>query len=117
MGSPGGPGGTVLRLFSDHGLAPPRVAATCESFTEVAALIAGTDWLALLPRDIPEHGLLGPRVAPIAIRERPHRFDTHLVMRVDPPPTPAAERFAAMCRSWARVAGGAAGSETREEGG
>jgi LysR family transcriptional regulator of abg operon len=50
MGSPGGPGATVLRLFADRGLQPPRVA--------------------------------------------------------EPAPTPAAAAFAAMCRSWARVAGG-----------
>ena len=106
MGSPGGPGATVLRLFADRGLQPPRVAATCESFTEVAALLAGTDWLALLPQDLVQHGLLGPSAAPIPIDEQTHAFETYLVLRSEPAPTPAAAAFAAMCRSWARVAGG-----------
>ncbi len=107
MGEPGGPGGTVMRMFAEHGLPAPRVAATCESFTEVAALVASTDWLALLPQEIVSHGLLGPNVAAVPIRETPYRYDTHLVMRADPPPTPAAAIFAAMCRSWARMAAAA----------
>jgi DNA-binding transcriptional LysR family regulator len=104
MGSPGGPGGTVMRLFADHGLAAPRVAVTCDSFTEVAALLGATDWLALLPQDIVRHGLLGPHATPIAIGERAHRFVTYLVTREEASATPAVTAFSAMCQSWSRVA-------------
>lgn len=104
MGSPGGPGGTVVRLFDDQGLPPPRVAATCEGFTEVGALLAATDWLALLPHDLVAAGLVGPGTAAIPVRTRLPRFEICLVTRVEPPPTPAAATFATMCASWARVA-------------
>jgi len=103
MGSPGGPGGTATRLFADHGLAPPRVAAVCESFTEIGALLAATDWLALLPAEIVQRGLVGPEARAIPIREKAHRFDNCLVTRAGPAPTPAAAAFSAMCLSWARM--------------
>ncbi|MGE0497765.1 MAG: LysR substrate-binding domain-containing protein [Ramlibacter sp.] len=103
MGAAGGPGGTVLRLFAEHGLAPPSVAATCESFTELAALIGSTDWLALVPAVIVQRGLLGTQLQPIRIRERAHRYDNCLVRRTDPPLTPTAAAFAAMCESCARI--------------
>ncbi|WP_297650979.1 LysR substrate-binding domain-containing protein [Hydrogenophaga sp.] len=103
MGTPGGPGGTAIQLFNDHGRPSPRVAATCESFTEVAALLATTDWLALLPAEIVRSGLIGPHVAPIAIREQAPRYDNCLVQRQGAPVTPAAAAFATMCRSWSRV--------------
>ncbi len=104
MGSPGGPGGTVTRLFDEHGLPPPRVAATCEGFTEVGALLAATDWLALLPHDLVAAGLAGPGTVALPLRTRLPRFETCLVTRMEPPPTPAAANFATMCASWARVA-------------
>ena len=103
MGAAGGPGGTVIRLFDEHGLGPPRVAATCESFTELAALIGSTDWLALVPAVIVQRGFLGMQVQPIRIRERAHRYDNCLVRRAEPPLTPAAAAFAAMCESCARI--------------
>ncbi|MGE0350054.1 LysR substrate-binding domain-containing protein [Hydrogenophaga sp.] len=103
MGSPGGPGGTAVRLFTDHGLPTPRVAATCESFTEVAALLSRTDWLALLPIDIVRSGLIGPRVTPIDIAQKAHQYENCLVQREGTPVTPAAAAFATMCQSWSRV--------------
>jgi len=105
MGAAGGPGGTVLRLFDEQGLAPPRVAATCESFTELAALIGSTDWLALVPAVIVQRGFLGAQVLPIRIKERAHRYDNCLVQRAEPPLTPTAAAFAAMCESCARIVG------------
>lgn len=103
MGTPGGPGGTVTRYFAEQGLPPPRVAATCESFTEVAVLLAATDWLALLPSGLLQQGLLGPEAVEIPLRERAPRYENALLMPRDPAPTAAAAAFAAMCVSWARV--------------
>jgi LysR family transcriptional regulator, regulator of abg operon len=105
LGSPGGPGGTITRFHAEQGLPTPRVAATCESFTQLAALISGTDWLALVPAVIVERGLLGTQVFPIKLKERSHGFDNCLVYRVDPPLTPAAAAFASMCESGARIVG------------
>ncbi|MGF7135849.1 LysR family transcriptional regulator of abg operon [Paraburkholderia sp. EB58] len=105
LGSPGGPGGTVTRFHAEQGLPPPRVAATCESFTQLAALISGTDWLALLPAVVTKRGLLGTEVVAIKLKERSQGFENHLVYRADPPLTPAAAAFASMCESGARIVG------------
>ncbi|MGU7785087.1 LysR substrate-binding domain-containing protein [Burkholderia sp. PU8-34] len=103
LGSPGGPGGTVTRFYAEQGLPVPRIAATCESFTQVAALIAGTDWLALLPAVMVKRGLLGSQVVALHLQEASPKFDNCLVYRADPPLTPAASAFAAMCESCARI--------------
>lgn len=110
LGSPGGPGGTTLRFHAEQGLPAPRVAATCESFTQLAALIGGTDWLALLPAVMVERGLLGSQVVPIRLKERAPGFDNCVVYRSALPLTPAAAAFAAMCESCARVVAGVKGS-------
>lgn len=103
LGTPGGPGGTITRFFAEQGLDGPQVAATCESFTQLGALIRGTNWLALLPAVMIENGLLGTEVEAIHLKERAHRFDNCVVYRTEPPLTPAAAAFAAMCQSCARI--------------
>lgn len=105
LGTPGGPGGTVIGFHDEQGLPAPRVAATCESFTQLAALIAGTDWLALVPAVMVERGLLGSQVASLRLKERAPRFENCLVYRTEPPLTPSATAFAAMCESCARIIG------------
>ncbi|AOW14182.1 LysR family transcriptional regulator [Hydrogenophaga crassostreae] len=110
MGSPGGPGGTVTRFFDEQGLPPPRVAATCETFTEVAALLSGTDWLALIPQSIVQRSLIGRPVASLALVERAPGYETFLMRPRQLAPTAAAEAFATMCVSWSRlIAKGAPG--------
>ncbi len=106
MGAPGGPGGTITRFFAEQGLPPPRVAAVCESFTEVGALLAHTDWLALLPREIVRLGLLGSQVRAWRLQEEAFRFANCLVTHHDRPLTGPGRDFAAMCESWARMVAG-----------
>jgi len=103
LGTPGGPGGTITRFFEEQGLSQPRIAATCESFNQLAALIGGTDWLAMVPALLVDRGLLGTQLTRIAIRERPPRFDNCIVYRSEPPLTEPAMAFAAMCESGARI--------------
>jgi DNA-binding transcriptional LysR family regulator len=103
LGAPGGPGGTITRFFAEQELPGPRVAATCESFTQLGALIRGTNWLALLPAVMVERGLLGVEVASLKLKERAHKFDNCVVYRSEPPLTPAAAAFASMCQSCARI--------------
>lgn len=103
MGAPGEPGGTVTRFHVEQGLQVPRIAATCESLTQVAALIGGSDWLAMVPSVLVAQGFLGAHVAPIMLKEQAPRFENCVVHRVDSPLTPAATAFAAMFASCARV--------------
>jgi LysR family transcriptional regulator, regulator of abg operon len=103
LGQPGSPGGTVTRYFAEHGLPAPRVAATCESLTHLSALLVGTDWLALVPVVLMRRQLLAPDVVTLPLAERPPRYANCIVTRSDRAWTPAAQAFAAMCQSCARV--------------
>ncbi len=103
LGSPGGPGATVIPFFTELSLPEPHVAATCETSPQLASLIAGTDWLALLPSALIERGLLGTPIVQIKLKEKAPQTDNCLLYRTDPPLTPAASSFAAMCESCARI--------------
>jgi DNA-binding transcriptional LysR family regulator len=103
LGSPGGPGGTVLRFHAEQGLPLPRVAASCESFSHLTPLLRGTDWLAMVPAVMFEQGLLGADVVALPIAEAPPAFDNCLIHRGDSPLTVAAQTFAGMCQSFSRV--------------
>jgi LysR family transcriptional regulator, regulator of abg operon len=103
LGSPGGPGGSVTRYHVDQGLPAPTVAARCESLTQLAALVRGTDWLALVPSVLVRRGLLGAGLVAVPLREEPPSSPNCLVYRREPRISPAAEAFAAMCRSCARA--------------
>lgn len=116
LGTPGGPGGTITRFFDEQGLSSPRIAATCESFNQLAALIGGTDWLAVVPAVLVDRGLLGTQMAKIAIRERLPRFENCIVHRSDPHLTEPAAAFAAMCESGARVVSPRHGRERSRDG-
>ncbi len=109
IGSPGGPGGTITRFHAEQGLPPPKIAAGCESFTQVAALVGATDWLALVPAVMVQRGLLGSGIAPLRLKERAPRLHNGVVRRTGAPLTPAAAAFAAMCESCARIAAPLAG--------
>jgi len=99
----GGTGSSILRVFAEQGLPPPGIAATCESFTQLAALLAATDWLALVPEVLVDRGLLGIQLASIHVREPTAGSDNGVIYRADTPLTPAAAAFAAMCESCARI--------------
>lgn len=103
LGSPGGPGGSIARYCQESGLPEPRVAATCESLTQLAALVRGTDWMAMVPAVLLEKGLLGVGLSALHLQEPAPRFANCLVQRREPPLSPAAQAFAAMCQSCARA--------------
>lgn len=108
LGPPGGPGGTVLRFHAEQGLSMPRVAATCESFSHLAPLLGGTNWLAMVPAAMVGGQLLGDGMVALAIDEQPPSFDNCLVYRADTPLAGVADTFAGMCQSYSRVLTGGA---------
>lgn len=103
LGPPGGPGGTVLHYHAQHGLAQPRVAATCESFSHLTPLLKGTDWMAMVPTAMVDQQLLGEDVIALPMEQEPPSFDNCLIYRSDSPLTGVADTFAGMCQSFSRV--------------
>lgn len=86
----------------------PRVAATCESFSHLAPLLGGTNWLAMVPAAMVGGQLLGDGMVALAIDEQPPSFDNCLVYRADTPLAGVADTFAGMCQSYSRVLTGGA---------
>nr|WP_236589940.1 LysR substrate-binding domain-containing protein [Ramlibacter aurantiacus] len=103
MGAPGRPGGSIGRYHADQGLAAPRIAATCDSLTQLAALVRGTDWLAMVPAVLMHGSLLGAGLKVLRLREASPRYDICVVHRREPPLSAIAQAFAAMCQSCARA--------------
>jgi LysR family transcriptional regulator of abg operon len=102
LGSPGAPGGTIVRFHHDNELPPPKIAATCDNLTQLATLILGTDWLALIPSALYSSGLLGDRLISIKLSENAPRFNNSLIYRTEPNLTPAAAAFSKLCESSAK---------------
>lgn len=103
MGPPGQPGGSIGRYHADQGLPPPRVAATCETLMQLAALVRGTDWLAMVPLVMVQQGHLGAGLQVLELAEQPPLYDVCVIHRREPALAPAAQAFAAMCESCARA--------------
>jgi LysR family transcriptional regulator of abg operon len=103
LGAPGRAGSSILRLYTERGLPAPRIAATCETFTQLAALMHATNWLALIPDVVVQSGQLGIAAVPFALPANVKGSDNSVVYRSDVPLTRAAESFAIMCQSCARI--------------
>lgn len=103
LASPGGPGGTVIRYFTDHGFAAPPVAATCESITQMAALVRSTDWMGMIPTVMVEQGLMGEGLVTLKLREAMPQYVNSVLYRREPQLSSAAQAFVAMSRTCARV--------------
>jgi len=103
LGSPGGPGGSVARYYREHGFPTPLVAATCESLTQMVALVRGTDWMGMIPAVMIEKDLMGKGLVTLKLREAVPRYFNSVVYRREPQLSSAAQAFVAMSRSCARV--------------
>ncbi len=85
-----------MRLFGNAGLTPPRAAITCETLTQVSALLLSTDYLALLPRLVLENGLLPKDLVEIRFSDALLHYDLCLVHRSTVPLTPLSATLASM---------------------
>lgn len=103
LGSPGGPGGTVARYFTDHGFAAPPVAATCEAITQMVALVRSTDWMCMIPAVLIEKDLMGRGLVTLKLREAMPQYVNTVLHRREPQLSSAAQAFLAMSQSCARV--------------
>lgn len=90
-------------MFSEGGLAPPRIVATTESLFDTLHLIAETDWLSLEPSIVTRYRLFNGALTSIPIAEQPAESSVCLLHRASVPLTPAAQELATMCVSYARM--------------
>jgi LysR family transcriptional regulator, regulator of abg operon len=103
LGSPGGPGGSVSRYYSDHGYPMPLVAATCESLTQMTALVRSTNWMCMIPSVLIERDLIGKGLVTVELQEAMPHFFTKVLYRRESQLSTAAQAFVAMSQSCARV--------------
>src|SRR5690606_4094868 len=93
LGPPGGPGGSVARYYRDHGLPAPLVAATCDSLTQMVALVRGTDWMGMVPAVMIEKDLMGKGLVTLSLREAVPRYVNSVVYRREPQLSSATQAF------------------------
>ncbi|TAK85045.1 MAG: LysR family transcriptional regulator [Betaproteobacteria bacterium] len=96
--SRGGPGASIIEAFQDAGLPPPRVMAQCNSIAGLVSVVARTDILCVLPRQMLDQEPLcnGLHVMPIA--QRLPRYPIVLMRKSTSPLTPVASHLATLLR-------------------
>ena len=97
-GPPGSRGAVVHEVFAALGLAPPKVAVQVDTVLVFQALLASSDLLGMLPRQLFE-GLANENIQPLRIRERIPPIRIGFMRRADSPLTPAAAAFAECVRA------------------
>lgn len=94
----GGPrghvGGGIFTVFERAGLGVPRVELQTDSLIDSAAMVAGSDCLALLPGALMRSGLLRERLVPMPVADELPAYVVALFQRALVPLTPAAEALA-----------------------
>jgi LysR family transcriptional regulator, regulator of abg operon len=99
------PDGPIERLFAAAGLTPPRPHIQCESYNTMAALLAGTDMVALMQRRTLQEPLAREQLAEIPVADPLPSVAAGIFTRADAPLTRAA---AAMAKAASVVARGLA---------
>lgn len=97
-GPQGSRGAVVQEVFSALGLAPPKVAVQVDTVLVFQALLASSDLLGMLPRQLFE-GLANHNIQPFRIKERIPPIRIGFMRRADSPLTPAAAAFAECVRA------------------
>lgn len=87
--------GYVSLLFARHGLPPPRAGAVVNSTLGLLAIIAGGDFVGLLPRQIAAHPVAGRHVEVVHTREGPLQAHLAAIARADAVLVPAVRHFIA----------------------
>lgn len=95
VGGPRGqPGGGIYEVFERAGLGLPRVALHTDALVDSAAMVAGSDCLALLPAALMTSGLLRERLVVVPVADALPAYTVALFRPARVPPTPAAEHLA-----------------------
>ena len=87
--------GYARRLFEQNGLPPPRVGAFVNSTLGLLSLIAGGEFIGLLPLQIAQHPMTRPYLEIVHTVEGPLQATLGAMVRVERAPTPAVRHFLA----------------------
>jgi LysR family transcriptional regulator of abg operon len=108
-----GAGGALERTFELHGLSPPNALVHCESYATALALVARSDLLALVLRQMLEGPMTEPFLQRIRTREKVSRPTIGIFARAGAPLSPTAaamvQAFGAAARAFSRVEAGREG--------
>ena len=84
----------ISQDFLDHGLSPPRVAISCESFPALIELITQTDLVAAVPSTLLKHRSISKIITEIKVKEKTFFTSIGLMRHSAVPLTPIAETLA-----------------------
>jgi LysR family transcriptional regulator, regulator of abg operon len=102
-----GAGGALERTFKEYGLSPPSALVHCESYATALALVARSDLLALVLRQMLDGPMTEPFLQRIRIREKVLRPTIGIFSRAGAPLSPTAaamvQAFSAAARAFSRV--------------
>jgi DNA-binding transcriptional LysR family regulator len=91
IGAPRGqPGAGIFDAFERAGVPPPTVELHTDALLDTAAVVAGSECLAMIPSTVMHTGLLRERLAIVPIEDWLPAYSVCLLRRGDVPPTPAA---------------------------
>lgn len=100
--------GYVKALFARHGLAAPPAGAVVNSTLGLVAIVAGSDFAGLLPRQIASHPTASRYLDVVATREGPYRAELAAMARIEAMASPAVRHFLAHLHRAAHHVGRAA---------
>ena len=87
--------GHVKALFARHGLAAPPAGAVVHSTLGLVAIVAGSDFAGLLPRQIASHPTASRYLDVVATREGPYEAELAAMARTEAMASPAVRHFLA----------------------
>jgi LysR family transcriptional regulator, regulator of abg operon len=95
IGGPRGqPGAGIVAVFEQAGFDPPQIEIQTDGLIDSAAMVAGSDCLALLPAALMRSGLLRERLVVLPIANALPAYEVALFERAHEPQTPAAAALA-----------------------
>ncbi len=102
---PRGPGAIIMDAFARKNLPEPKQGIVCESFLALPGIVAHTDMLTTMPRDLYERNTYKERLCIVPIKDPIPSPTIYVLRRHDLPLTPAADALIRWIQHHAQHAG------------
>jgi len=103
--APRGPGAIILDAFAQSGLPAPRQGMVCESFLALPGIVAHTQMLTTMPRDLYERNAYQEHLCILPIQDPLPSPTIYVLRRHDLPLTPACEALIRWIQHYVRQVG------------